>query len=1278
MFILIILLKVPKSPRNYIALNKLSTYQGSSRKNRINKALDCQYFMPDERTTGDFLRFIYRQSQLLKFYSVDGNENESWRPFFEGDDSFLLAEIAGINIESIEKEKIHILNSFEGYNELLAKINQFELFFVFNLNLLKQLNSWYKRASETNKGVHITPIENELYTAIVTQGTSLLSKLIAYDMAKTSSELPIYMQNDYSMFLSIWKIEDTEPISIYHVGNNEIEQISHAIKEVILLYPPIISILRTLNFKAPELFQKTYFENENHPPHNGLLFTFLELFDVLKSDLNKLTKKHLDFFYTKILGQNPKAGNPDSLFVYAILNQDYKEVFLEKDTILHAGQNALGFPEKYKTDISIQLTHASVNKLFTLYVSRNPLVDVYSKYRLVSGIYGKEINDLSDFEPISSLGEEQLFLAEDEKTMEDIKIGFAISSPTLRLCSGMRSVSISLFFTPESIDKLTFLLLDIAEKRQIKAEEVFHEVFAQAFTISLTSEDGWVSPDSYRVITPTDWTKDPITITFELEESAPAIIPFKESIHFGNYKSIHPIICILMRGGLTAHPYSYLENMSLNEVELEVKVKKLKNINLFNHLGAIDSSNPFPILGPVPSLGSYFIIGSSELFSKDLNNLQISVEFQPLGLDGGTFISHYEGYQKNINSKSFKLSLSALSNFNFNPENQREAQNFSLFNAEPIDGLLENTTIEEIDFSKLQIQPNYTLSEEVTKQFNRDKQTGFLKFTLTNPPMGFGFDLYPKIFVNAVTENAKPNSLLSGEKPTKSIPNNPVFPIVSDLNISYSSKSKFQFDERKLYENNLAKEEKIYHLHPFGIENIFSEGRPKKKQIIPGLPEEGYLFLGIDNLNLPQQLHLLLQLKRSEQWEIGHKTEIRWQYLSREEWIDFESDQLLNDGTRNLMVTGIISFSLPVNMTNNNDILPGNYYWIRAVTRQKADLFSKIVTIYTNATTATYQYTNETYHHPVRLPAKSINEFFIPVEGIMNIIQPLDSFNGTLHESDDIFHTSVAERIRHKNRCLTRWDLEHMLLNRFDELNQVKCIGYNSHENFISKGEIVIVAIPKVYGEKQFYEPKLSPELIEEIRSFIIAHTSPFLKLEIRNPSYEYLRLKAKIIFDGKSTGRFINELQKDLLQFICPWFYNDNVDASLGGSIKKSALIQFVESRPYVKFLTGLSVIQLQMNDNGLYLLKDTASDSESTDSLLKGGTPWSVLIPSFSNDITILEKPQFHAPEPADLSDFRIGDTLVIASDLEESVMEMDENLNKEPKSDVTPSPILFTLNF
>jgi hypothetical protein len=538
-------------------------------------------------------------------------------------------------------------------------------------------------------------------------------------MAKTSCDLPIYMQNDYSSFLSIWKIEDTEPISIYNFGDNELEQISHALKEVILLYPPIISIFGSLNFKAPDLFKKTFYENENHPPHNGLLFAFLELFAVLKTDLNKLTYKHLDFFYAKVLAQRPKPGNPDSLFVYAILNPDYKDVFVDQDTILLAGQNAAGFPEKYKIDQAIQVSSASINKLITLYVSRNPLVDVYSQFRLVSGIYGKEISATSDFEAFASLGEEQLFLGEEEKTMSNINIGFAISSPTLRLCGGIRSITISFYFSPESIDKLTFLLLDIAEKRHIKPEEVFHEVFAYAFSIALTGENDWISPNTYQIIPPVDWTKDPITLTFELNESIPAIMPYNTAVHGGNYHTEHPVLRILMSGGLTTHPYSYLEKMRISEIELNVEVDKLKNLHFFNHLGAIDSSNPFPILGPIPGIGSYFVIGSAELFSKDVTDVAINLSYQPLALDGGNFSTHYKGYRKDINARSFKVSLSALSNFQFNPVKKSEAQDFCLFKNEPDQGVAENTIFDDIDLSKLQIQPDYLLSdEEITKYYS--------------------------------------------------------------------------------------------------------------------------------------------------------------------------------------------------------------------------------------------------------------------------------------------------------------------------------------------------------------------------------------------------------------------------------------------------------------------------------------------------------------------------------------------------------------------------------
>lgn len=84
--------------------------------------------------------------------------------------------------------------------------------------------------------------------------------------------------------------------------------------------------------------------------------------------------------------------------------------------------------------------------------------------------------------------------------MSSMQVGFALSSPTLRLYGGLRSVTLHLYFSAESIENLTFLLIDIANKRSIKPEEVFHEVFAYAFSISLTGENEWISPNTYQII----------------------------------------------------------------------------------------------------------------------------------------------------------------------------------------------------------------------------------------------------------------------------------------------------------------------------------------------------------------------------------------------------------------------------------------------------------------------------------------------------------------------------------------------------------------------------------------------------------------------------------------------------------------------------------------------------------------------------------------------------------------------------------------------------------
>jgi len=1260
------------------SLPSVTENQGTSRRSRLNKALEPGHFQLDERTAADFLRFIQQLAAHLIHHDSEGGNTEDWRPFFARDEAFLLAEIAGLDLAALEREKLDILQSLEGYDGIQARAGQFVRFFRFCLERLKTLDDWYRRASGANRGLHPTPLENELEAAITGEGSRLLSRLMAYDMARAGSQLPILMELDYTGFSPLWSVEETEPVSIYDRGENELVQLNHAVRELILLYPPIINIITGLNQKAPGLFYKSYYGSDDHLPHNGLLFTFLELYEVVKSDLNELTHKHLHFFYRDILGQKPRPGKADTFFLSGILSAGIQEATIDKGLLVRAGQNALGHPELYAIDYGIQLSHIRPTMLLTLYLSRNPLVDAYSRFRLVSGIYSCQTANPQQPGLYPCLGEEQLFLSGEERTMQDVNLGFALSSPVLRLSGGIRQITMAITFTAESMDKLTYLLVDIAENRKRRPEEIFHEIFSQAFSLSYTGPEGWVQVVAYHITAPEDWSKDAIIISFELGEAAPAVIPWIDEIHGRAYDAKQPVLELLVSGNPANHPYSFLENMSLQSIDLSVRVESLRNVKCYNHLGAIDPATPFPLLGPVPGLGSYFLLGCAELFSKDLTNLQVDLDYMPLALDGGTFSEHYKAYPQHIDATSFQVNLSALSQFRYAPVKEETRQSFPLFPADTQEVGVRKITFSGIDLAGLQIQPDYELSEEAVTMQGKHPEAGYLKFTLCNPPMGFGFEWYPKLFVETVTENAKPNSLLSGEKPMRPIPANPVFPVVSSVRVSYQAKSRLQFDERRLFENDSLKGEMFFHLHPFGKEKVFDAGRPSRKEILPGYPEEGYFHIGLEDVRPPQQLHLLLHMCRSEQWEIGHIPEVRWQYHTGEDWKDFETANLLNDGTRHLMVTGICSFLLPTDMRPCPSLMPGNRHWIRVSARQKADLHSRLLAVYTNATTATYQFSEHTFEHPVVLPAGSARELAEPVEGITEILQPLDSFHGAPAEIEAVFHARIAESIRHKNRCLTRWDVERMLLDRFDSLNQVRCIGHQGYEQNVEQGALVIVAIPRVYGEKQFFEPKLSPELIGEMRDFLERSCSPFVRLEIRNPSYEYLRLKASILFEGKSPGRYIRQLQQDLLHFLCPWFYDDDVEAALGGSIRKSALAQFVENRPYVRFLTGLSIIQLQVSDNGIYMLKDTASDSASTDSLLQGGTPWSVLIPSFSNDITVLEKPVFRAPEPANLSDFRIGQTLVIGSDQEkEPVVEVPDNNPTVGKS-AADVPTTFTLTF
>ena len=75
-------------------------------------------------------------------------------------------------------------------------------------------------------------------------------------------------------------------------------------------------------------------------------------------------------------------------------------------------------------------------------------------------------------------------------------------------------------------------------------------------------------------------------------------------------------------------------------------------------------------------------------------------------------------------------------------------------------------------------------------------------------------------------------------------------------------------------------------------------------------------------------------------------------------------------------------------------------------------------------------------HLAQTLPAGSLAKLKTPQAEIKKLEQPYAGFGGTPTESGEHLTRRAAERLRHRNRCITSWDYERMLLEAFPGVHQ--------------------------------------------------------------------------------------------------------------------------------------------------------------------------------------------------------------------------------------------------
>ena len=1241
-------------------------WNGTNQGERMLKALNPDFIKIDERSSSDFLAFASRYSEMLAYFDLTNSQAGNWSKFFNNDISIFIASIIATDTKKIEGEHKKLIIDLENAARLADKFEVLSSLFLQVFELAKILDNWYVNALNMNR---LSPgetddLENELENAIKQQLSVNLNELVNAAALLEFKNLGNFDKVSITAnFHKIW----FNKVDLLSVNNSEeiiqknLANLVDFTKKIRIQFRTFYSVISYIIQIAPKFLEKSLKEKDDHRPDIALFIAFIELFKNNQKQLNTLTEKHLDFYYYDVLRLKERNLKPDQINIYFKIAQHVDTFYLPEGSLLYAGMSEDGMEVLYETDSSIEINKAKISDFKTLFVSKNPKIGIGSSYRLITNLYAAPIANsknglgerlINNEEEWPLFGEELLEKTESERQMTYAEIGWALSSPILEMEEGHREVSLKLEFERDSMHTLNLLIKDISKNQEISREDAFSKIFKNSLNVFLSSEEGWIKANSCEVLPPKDWSEPYISLDIIISSASAAITGLRSEIFGNSFDTDYPVMKIVHQNNDVIYTYSFLKELILKRINLDVRVKGIKKLMLFNEYGLLESSIPFQPFSAVPKPGSYLLVGKSELFKKQLTDVQFNIEWHNIPDNKRGLRGYYKDYNLNVANDSFKVRISALSEGNFKPASENNYKTYRLFEDDPkdISRISSKSVFRDLDLKSLDIKANYNLS--LPSIFNSDIDSGYFKIELAEPAFGFGHEDYPNIYTTIITQNADPKR----KGPELPLPKQPWTPSIRNISIDYSASSQVNILSVGTLNNTNAVPEKLYHIHPFGIIASFVDGRPLNRSLLPAYDEDAYLYLGITDLQAPSSLSIYFELRENLDYfstlKNNHKdsklNELTWSYLVNNEWKTFSQNQILSDSTNSLSNSGIILLEIPRDINKQNNILDASKYWLRISLRGEASNMPKVLHVATQAVTASWKVNEKDLSHLKNpLAANSIRGLSNSIAQIREVCQPYPSFGGRAKEGKNEFYTRVSERLRHKNRAISSWDYERIILEQFPDLLQVKCVTHNTAPQWVSKGSVLMVVVPRINPESRNL-PMLNNSTLDKIKQYIKPFSSPFANIEIRNPVYERIKISAAVQFvKGKNNGTFLKKLNQDIMEFICPWLFGKAHELELGGSLAKDMILNFIEKTEYVEFVTKFSAVQVFPTEEG-FDVDDTAI-SLSSSPTIKATRPWSVLIPFVNNPIYLLEDLNYQSPEKAGIDSMMLDGDFVMTTEKE-----------------------------
>ena len=435
---------------NYTKVDVFETNQnsllrdGTSQEQRSRDALGTLYARMDERRNEELLSLIYRYARYIYYYRDNPNTPEgNWQSFFADNIAFRYAGIQQFASADLENSYLEAKQLFE------ARITNGSFWLQFNriLDIALQLNTWLSHKDAND------PLYKMLYVLVKNDFSKALARLIA--VANTFNSTPEDSQIDLKPFLredeaEAWDLQnekllarDTRLAKLDAASRTRETETQAELDDIFQIFYK--GLLQVQQFSRDH-FEEALAGTGRVEPHIGLLHTFIKLFLMVrdgKGGLNNITKLHLDFFYTQILGLQTKPHRPDEVHFIVELAKQVNTHLLDEKTTLKDGKDAKGKEINFATTSKRVFNQAKVEKLRTLFRDTQTNLYVAPIANSADGL-GAPFQDSNNISwPLLGAKDNNTPLNPNLK-YPFARTGVVFASPVLLLNEGKRTVALNI------------------------------------------------------------------------------------------------------------------------------------------------------------------------------------------------------------------------------------------------------------------------------------------------------------------------------------------------------------------------------------------------------------------------------------------------------------------------------------------------------------------------------------------------------------------------------------------------------------------------------------------------------------------------------------------------------------------------------------------------------------------------------------------------------------------------------------------------------------------